>query len=322
MRPNLQRRSLILGAGASALTVGEVHSMPAPTAAESPPPPPGVPPPPPPPAPGPLSLIEARTGGRLGVLGWDIESGARAQNRMKEHFPMCSMFKALLVPAVLEMVDRGALRLDQNIKFGRTDLLDYAPVARAALSKGSLSVEELCAAAVELSDNTAANLLLSLVDGPQGLTQTLRRWGDPDTRLDRNEPTLNECRPGDPRDTTMPLVLGYTLHRLIMGSVLQPKSRDLWLTWMRNCQTGKDKLRAGLPPGVIVGDKTGNNARDTMNDIAIVDLPGRKPILILAFLTEAKIDTKAQPAILAEVGHTVMAALAAQAAARGKPFHG
>jgi len=63
------------------------------------------------------------------------------------------------------------------------------------------------AAAIEHSDNTAANLLLRTVGGPAAVTAYLRALGDPVTRLDRNEPALNEAKPGDVRDTTTPSAL-------------------------------------------------------------------------------------------------------------------
>jgi hypothetical protein len=75
-------------------------------------------------------------------------------------------------------------------------------------------------AAVVLSDNTAANLLLNLIGGPPGLTRFLRDIGDKVTRLDRNEPTLNENAPGDVRDTTAPRAMAFALRKVLIGNVL------------------------------------------------------------------------------------------------------
>jgi beta-lactamase class A len=241
--------------------------------------------------------------------------------RADERFPMCSTFKALLVAAVLEKVQAGALTLDQKIAYGSADLLEYAPITRPHAAAGALPLNELCAAAVELSDNTAANLLLRMVGGPVGLTARLRAWGDPKTRLDRNEPSLNSSIPGDPRDTTTPHAMAETLRRLLAGrATLQPAARALLLDWMRNCQTGKNKLRAGIHAPALIGDKTGNNGHDTCGDNAIVDLPNRKPIFISAYLTQAKVDAKAQDAILAKVAENVMSGLADFAGAGDQNF--
>ena len=64
----------------------------------------------------------------------------------------------------------------------------------------------------------AANLLLPMVGGPEGLTAFMRAHGDSVTRLDRNEPALNENAPDDPRDTTTPAAmaaLAYELYQVL-----------------------------------------------------------------------------------------------------------
>lgn len=247
-----------------------------------------------------LAAIEASLGGRLGVHAFERGGPRRLSYRAAERFPMCSTFKAPLVGAVLEKADHGALSLARRIPYTQADLLEYAPTARAHLAEGGLTVRALCEAAVELSDNTAANLLIALIGGPAALTRRLRAWGDAETRLDRNEPTLNSAIPGDPRDTTTPAAMAASLERLVYGAVLKPESRTLLKGWMVACQTGLTKLRAGLPAGGVVGDKTGNNGHDTEGDNAFVEIGGRT-VVMSVYLTEAKVDQKAQDAAIAEV---------------------
>lgn len=127
----------------------------------------------------------------MGVAALDTATGERISYRSDERFPMCSTFKLLAATAVLKNVDRGTERLDRWITYTQSDLLEYAPVTQANVSKGGMTVSDLCAAAVELSDNTAGNLLLAAIGGPKGLTEFARSIGDPVTRLDRTEPTLN-----------------------------------------------------------------------------------------------------------------------------------
>nr|VUD30554.1 beta-lactamase [Raoultella sp. NCTC 9187] len=95
-----------------------------------------------------------------------------------------------------------------------------------------MTVAGLCAAAITLSDNTAANLLLASVGGPQGLTAFLRRSGDQTSRLDRWETELNEALPGDARDTTTPQAMAKTLRNLLTSSVLSAASRQQLRSWM------------------------------------------------------------------------------------------
>src|SRR5271166_7170562 len=146
-----------------------------------------------------LAAIEAREGGRLGVAVLDAGGGAGLAHRAGERFPMCSTFKLMASVAVLERVDQGKETLDSVVPYGPGDLLDYAPVAKAHIADGGMTLGSLCAAAIDWSDNTAANLILDAIGGPAGFTAFVRSLGDSTTRLDRNEPNLNASVPGDER---------------------------------------------------------------------------------------------------------------------------
>ena len=249
--------------------------------------------------------IEAASGGRLGVAVLDTGSGKRAAYRDEERFPMASTFKTLAVAAVLARVDRGVERLDRRIPFGKADLLDYAPVTTARVGEGGMTLGELCEAAITDSDNTAANLILATYGGPAGLTDYLRSIGDPTTRLDRFELELNEALPGDPRDTTTPAAMLGTLQVLLLGDALSAASRERLIGWLVANKTGNERLRAGLPAGWRVGDKTGSGYRGTTNDVAIVWPPNRAPLLVAAYLTGSAATFAARNATIADVGRVV-----------------
>ena len=234
-------------------------------------------------APEPLKAYERRTGGRIGLYAENLDTGQKLAWRADERFVMCSTFKASLAACVLHRVDRGQERLDRMIPYGRADLLDYAPAARENLAKGAMSVQAMCQAAVELSDNTCANQLLAAVGGPQALTRFWRETGDAVSRLDHNEPVLNRSPPGDPHDTTTPRAMAGNVRRFILGQVLQPGSRERLTDWMIACQTGANRLRAGLPKAWMVGDKTGNNGKDAAGDIAVAWRGPGQPVLIAAY---------------------------------------
>ncbi|HJW71677.1 MAG TPA: class A beta-lactamase [Geothrix sp.] len=254
-----------------------------------------------------LRVLEARSGGRLGVAVLDTGSGRRIDYRSGERFPLCSTFKVLLAGAVLARVDAGQEALDRPIEYRRTDLLEHAPVTAARVAEGHLTVTELCGAAVSESDNTAANLLLGTLGGPTALTAFVRRLGDARTRLDRWEPDLNEARPGDPRDTTTPRAMVEDLRTLLLGTVLTADSRQRLESWMAACSTGRNKLRAGLPAGWTAGDKTGAGRRGTMNDVALLRPPGQAPILVAAYLTGSGASWDHREALFAELGRLVAA---------------
>jgi beta-lactamase class A len=246
-----------------------------------------------------LAAIERRHGGRLGVAILDTGTGKRASYRGDQRFLMCSTFKLLLVSAILTRVDHGDERLDRRIVFDKSVVLDWAPATRKHVGPPGMTIAQLCMAAITLSDNTAANLLLEQVDGPPAVTRYARGLGDAMTRLDRNEPTLN--RPDGDKDTTTPVAMLTDMRKLLLGNALSQRSRRRLIHWLLACKTGADSLHAGLPPDWQEGDKTGSG-RTANNDIAILWPPLRKPLLVTAYYDNAHAEVPAREAVLAEVG--------------------
>ena len=234
-----------------------------------------------------LVAIEAREGGRLGVFARDTGTSSTLSHRADERFPMCSTFKLLAAAAALNLVDQGAERLDRTIAYGPSDLLDYAPIAKARVAQGSMTLAEACAAAIDWSDNTAANLILQAIGGPAGFTQFARSLGDNVTRLDRNEPSLNTAAPGDERDTTSPRAMAEDMGQVLMSDALSEASRRQLEAWLID-----DK----------VGDKTGSGDNGTTNTIAIIRPPDRTPIIATVYYTESSAPTDARNAIHKEIG--------------------
>ena len=259
-----------------------------------------------------FAAIEARLGrgGRLGVAALDTGSGRSLAHRGGERFALCSTFKLALAAAILAEVDRGRRSLTDEIAFTAADLTDFAPVTRANLARGRLTIEALCAASVEVSDNAAANLLLRRIGGPAGLTAFFRRCGDRVSRLDRFEEALGTNLPGDPRDTTSPAAMLGLMRRLLLGEVLRPDSRMRLQGWMASATTGLERLRAGFPASWAVGDKTGNGANGAANDLAIARPPNRAPILVACYLTGGSANRATRDAVHAEVARALAAAFA------------
>jgi len=249
-----------------------------------------------------FTALERKHGGRLGVSILDTRTGRRIQHRGGERFLMCSTFKWLAAAATLARVDRGIERLDRRVVFGKDRLLPYAPITSKRAGEPGMSVSELCAAAVTLSDNTAANLLLASMGGPTAITAFPRSLGDETTRLDRIEPELNRGSPGDIRDTTTPDAMLADLHRVLLGDRLSAASRDLLLQWLRGCTTGLDAIRAGLPEEWTAGDKTGSGSHGETNDVAIAWPPRRKPLLVTAYYAGSHAEPAERKAVLAAVG--------------------
>jgi beta-lactamase class A len=254
--------------------------------------------------------LEKERGGRLGVAIADMQSGNSATYRGDERFPMCSTFKTLAVAAMLARVDAGKEQLDRRVRFEAKDLVVYSPVSQKHVGGDGMSLKEICEAAITFSDNTAGNLLLANLGGPEGLTAYARSLGDTVTRLDRNEPDLNEALPGDARDTTSPSAMLSDLRTLVSGNALTSASKDRLVGWLIGNKTGDARLRAGFPREWRVGDKTGSGEKGTTNDVAVVwPSANRSPLFVSVYLTGSSPGADQRNATLASVARLIAASL-------------
>jgi beta-lactamase class A len=256
-----------------------------------------------------IAAIEKRIGGRIGVATLDTSNGKRLDYRADERFPMCSTFKFLAAAAVLKRADEKQEKLERSVPYGAKDILEYAPVTKEHLKDGGMTLGALCAAAIEQSDNTAANLLLDAIGGPAGLTNFARNLGDQITRLDRKEPDLNSAISGDDRDTTTPAAMCLDLLRLLVTAVLSESSRRKLEDWLLHNDTGRLMIRAGVPKTWSVGDKTGRCANGATNDIAIIRPPDRAPIMLAIYSVGSTASANDREAAIAEAAKIVVESL-------------
>lgn len=255
-----------------------------------------------------LEALEQRAGGRLGVCLLDTGSGLGVGRRLDERFALCSTFKILLAGQVLARCAQGEERLDTPIRVPRRGLIAHSPVTEEHRGE-TLTVGELCHAAVTTSDNTATNLLLGRSGGPAALTAFLRGLGDARTRIDRVEPEMNDVRldEGEERDTTCPSAMAASVAALTVGEALPPEQRAILVGWARATVTGLTRLRAGWPEDWQAGDKTGTGMDRYTNDVGVAWPPGRAPIVVSAYLDRPGHTMEENAAVLAEVGRLVAA---------------
>nr|WP_068431237.1 class A beta-lactamase [Magnetospirillum sp. XM-1]CUW38361.1 Beta-lactamase OXY-2\ len=256
----------------------------------------------------PLAELEYHSGGRLGVMVKDVERGETAGHRADERFALCSTGKVPTVAAALARHDAEGGWLERQIPVAAADLVSWSPVVERRVG-GVMTVAELCEAALTQSDNSAMNLLLRLLGGPQAVTGYLRGLGDAETRLDRVEPELNEAALGDARDTTTPAAMLATLEKLMLGDALSPAGRARLVGWMAANRTGDRRLRASLPEGAWAAEKTGSGERGSTNDIGAFRLAGRGVVLIAAYLTDTTLPANRRDLVIADVARTVVYAL-------------
>ena len=254
-----------------------------------------------------LAGLEREHGGRLGVAILDSARTTPIAHRGDERFALCSTFKFLAAAFVLARVDRKQESLTRRIVYSKNYLVSHSPITEKHAGEDGLTVGEICEAAMTLSDNTAGNLMLDSFGGPAALTAYMRSLGDSGTRLDRREPDLNEAQPGDPRDTTTPVAMLKTIHKTVLGTALSTASREQLIAWLVANKTGDNRLRAGVPKGWRVGDKTGSGGNNATNDIAVIWPPGHAPIIVATYYAESRASDGERNAVLSEVGRLAMA---------------
>ncbi|OHX12271.1 class A beta-lactamase [Chromobacterium sphagni] len=251
-----------------------------------------------------LARLEKDFGGRLGVFAIDTADGATLGHRAGERFPFCSTFKAMLAGAILARSERQPQLLAQRIHYQKSGLVEYSPVTERHLEDG-MTVAELCAATVQYSDNSAANLLLQLLGGPAELTAYMRSIGDGSFRLERWEPELNGAIPGEERDTTTPQAMAQSLRQLALGDGLASPQRRQLVDWLCGNTTGAEKIKAGVPADWLVGDKTGAGRYGSSNDIAVLWPQGRPPIVLAVYTTQPRRDAKPRHDVVASAARIV-----------------
>jgi len=237
-----------------------------------------------------IDALERRHNALIGVFAVDLDSGSSVAHRDQDPFAMCSTFKGYAAARVLQMTQDGQLTLDQKVFVDPAGLVPNSP-RTAPRAGGEMTLDELCRAAVQVSDNTAGNLLLKTIGGPQAITAFARSIGDDRTRLDRWETELNSAIPGDPRDTSTPEALGGGYRNLLAGDALASAQRQQLDSWLRENETSS--VRAGLPPGWTTADKTGNGDYASTNDIGIAYGPDRQRLLLAVMTRTATDDPKA-----------------------------
>lgn len=250
--------------------------------------------------------LERRYDARLGVYAVDTGSGREVEHRADTRFPFASTFKALAAGAMLR--EYGLEGLSRKVEI--TQLVNaYSPITEERVGT-SMTLKALSSAAVRSSDNTAANLLLDELGGPKGLDAILEALGDDVTRMERPEPELNFWKPGEARDTSTPRALAGSLRAFVLGDALEAPERKQLTTWLRTNTTGDALIRAGVPDGWVVGDKTGTGAtHGARNDIAVVWPPDRDPIVMAIMSNRPDPDAEHDDALLAAAAAAVVDAL-------------
>jgi beta-lactamase class A len=253
---------------------------------------------------------ETALAARLGAAVLDTATGQLWRYHADERFPLDSTHKAFSCAALLANVDKGKASLDRRVVILATDIEAYSPVTQDRIAPDAMSLSELCAATLSVSDNTAANFVVAADGGPGGVTAFFRTLGDQTSQLDRTEPDLNEAAPGDPRDTTTPAAAVADLDKILLGKALKPVSRERLAHWMIDDRVAGPLLRAALPEDWRIADRSGAGGHGSRGIVAVLWPPDRAPLVVAIYLTDTSASIEARNAAIKAIGAALVKAVA------------
>jgi beta-lactamase class A len=247
-----------------------------------------------------LKQLESHTDGRLGVFAINTEDERVIEYRANEFFPTGCTSKVIGVAAVLQKSMFDPTLLSQKINYTNEELVQWSPITQKNIAIG-MTIEELCAASISFSDNTAMNLLLQIIGGVQGMNDFARSIGN--FSFSQDNAWLAEAYSGgahNTKDASTPKSMVESLRQLTMGEVLDKPHRDLLLSWLIQTQTGAHRIPAAIPADWVLGHKTGTGAAyGTTNDLAILFPPNHAPILIGIYYTSDNEHAKVRDDVVA-----------------------
>lgn len=233
-----------------------------------------------------LKDLEASTEGRIGIFAINTENGQIIEYRANEVFPTGCTSKVIGVAAVLKKSMAEPSLLSTKVNYSKKDLAAWSPVTEQYVDKG-MTIQELCAASISFSDNTAMNLLLKPLSGVQGMNDFARSINDSSFRQDSDWP-LEAYSGGinNVKDSSTPKAMVMSLQKLTLGDILDKPHRDLLTTWLIATNTGAARIRSSIPNGWTVGNKTGTGGvYGSTNDLAIIWPENHEPLLLGVYYT-------------------------------------
>lgn len=241
-----------------------------------------------------LQAIEKQSHLKIGLYALDTNSGQIITHHANDRFPFQSTFKLIGVSALLAQNS-----LQKKVFLHPRDLVFWHPVSGKYVNQ-SVTLQTLAEAAISYSDNTAINVIVHELGGLKAVNQFAHRIGDTSFNLAHYEAQLNS-NPHDTADTSTPKEMGLSTQKILLGTVLSTESKSLLLDWMKSNTTGYHRIRAGVPLGWSVADKTGSGSYGIANDIGIAWSPTCKPVVLSIFTVSEQQNANPNDAVIAKV---------------------
>lgn len=248
-----------------------------------------------------FKTLSETAGGEIGVAVVHVESGRTVNFEGTKELPLYSVYKLPLAITVLQEVEKKNFSLEKKIRVTPDDVAPGSQfntdLWRRPVDK---TVAELLEFSIVRSDNTSSDKLLQLIGGPAGVSERMRTFGFSNIDIKYSSREVVAHRGNMNKGTASDLA--QLLAKLQKGELLQPPQFSLLFGYMERARTGGERrLRANLPAGTEVADKTGMG-ENTTNDVGLITLPKGKGHLAMAVLINgAKISTEAQEKLIAQL---------------------
>jgi beta-lactamase class A len=250
----------------------------------------------------------------VGVSVLGFENGFKYSKNGEKKLPMQSVFKFHIATAVLDLVDKGKLSLDQKVSLNASNLLPdtWSPL-RDKYPNGSTEVplSEVIEYTVAKSDNNGCDILLKLLGGTETVQKFMDSKGVKGFQIKYNESNMHQDWNSQYKNYSTALSATDVLKKFYDGKLLSEKSTDYLMKVLLSTSTGTNKLIAQLPKGTPVARKTGasgkNNAGLTgaENEIAIITLPDGKHYAIAVFISNSTETQEANCKMISDISKSV-----------------
>lgn len=247
---------------------------------------------------------------RIGVLVRSIDGGTLLERDADVAFPAASVIKVPLVMTLYADAAAGRLSLDERSPVG--ERMDGTGVLRDLHDVSDVSLRDLAALTIGLSDNTATNRIIERV-GIDRVAARMREWGIATSALRRKMFDFEAARRGAENVATARELVAL-LARLVEGACVDRPTSDAVLHLMERCQDDT-KLRRYLGANTVVASKSGT-LEASRNDVAVFRGPAGI-VLAAAFTSEVKNGLEAEH-LLGMIGRA--AAIAAGLGVPPLPF--
>lgn len=251
-----------------------------------------------------LQAFEQGFDGKIGVYALDTNNQNTIAYRADQHFNFQSTSKLIAVGALLQKSSAQKKLLSEKMYYQAKDLVFWHPITGQHLKTG-ITLQEAARAAISYSDNTAVNLIIKKLGGPQAITDFAHSIGNKSFTMEHYEPDLNS-NPAIAEDFSTPKDMALSLQKLTLGKTLGTKQSALLIQWLKENTTGDKRIRAGTPIGFTVGDKTGSGSYGIANDIALIWGPQCKPIVLSIYTVRAQKDAPSRDDIVASTAALVL----------------